>query len=144
MRIVTLIENTGCREDLVQEHGLSLYIETGAVKILFDAGQSGAFADNAQKLGVDLSRVDFMVLSHGHYDHGGGIRRFLEINKTAPVYLSRDAFAPCHNGSRSYIGLDGSLAENPRLVFVDGDLELFPGIMIRSGRDMHIEGVFTS
>ena len=66
MTITVLAENTVCRENLTCEHGLSLYIETGSHKILFDAGQSGAFADNAKKLGIDLSSVDFAVLSHGH------------------------------------------------------------------------------
>ena len=76
MRVVTLIENTTSREDLVCEHGLSLYVQTGNQKILFDTGQSGAFADNAQKLGIDLRRVGFVVLSHGHYDHGAACGGF--------------------------------------------------------------------
>ena len=92
MKITVLTENTACRESLACEHGLSLYIETGCHKILFDAGQSGAFADNAEALGIDLSAVDFAVLSHGHYDHGNGLVRFLEINGTAPIYLRRDTF----------------------------------------------------
>ena len=55
MKIVTLMENTACHPGLTAEHGLSLYIETATHKILFDAGQTGAFADNAEKLGIDLS-----------------------------------------------------------------------------------------
>ncbi len=93
MRIVTLLENSAFREDLSCEHGLSLYIETCGKKILFDAGQSGTFACNAEKLGIDLAGVELAVLSHGHYDHGGGLAEFLKINQTAPVYLHRDAFA---------------------------------------------------
>jgi 7,8-dihydropterin-6-yl-methyl-4-(beta-D-ribofuranosyl)aminobenzene 5'-phosphate synthase len=115
---------------LTCEHGLSLYIETDDTRILFDAGQSDAFADNAIKLGIDLRRVDFAVLSHGHYDHGGGLLRFLDINDTAPIYLSRKAFAPCCNAKRKYIGLDPALRDQDRLRYVDGILELGPGITL--------------
>ena len=94
MKLVTLMENTTGREDLTCEHGLSLYIEACGKKILFDAGQTGAFADNAQKLGVDLKSVDLAILSHGHYDHSGGLMRFLQINDTAKVYVHKDAFNP--------------------------------------------------
>ena len=132
VKVWTLVENTACREDLRAEHGLSLYIETGDHKLLFDAGQSGAFADNAEKLGVDLSRVDMAILSHGHYDHGGGWRRFLEINSAAPVYLNRNAFQPHYNGADKYIGLDPALAESGRLVFVDDELRLGEGIALHS------------
>ena len=55
MKIVTLIENTSNRQDLLPEHGLSLYIETKNHKILFDTGASGSFDNNAKKLGIDLS-----------------------------------------------------------------------------------------
>ena len=130
MRVVTLIENTTSREDLVCEHGLSLYVQTGNQKILFDTGQSGAFADNAQRLGIDLRRVDFVVLSHGHYDHGGGLRRFLEINSTAPIYLHRQAFGDFRHGKDKYIGLDPSLLESGRLIFVDDVLEVGQGVCL--------------
>ena len=88
MKLWTLMENTTCDANLVCEHGLSLYIEANGQRILFDAGQTGAFADNAQNMGVDLSQVDLCILSHGHYDHGGGIKRFLEVNDHAKVYVS--------------------------------------------------------
>lgn len=131
MRVCTLLENTACRTDLTAEHGLSLYIESGPHRILFDAGQSGAFADNAEKLGIDLSKVDLAILSHGHYDHGGGLRRFLEINGHAPVYLSRHAFEPHYNGVGKNIGLDPAL-RGDRLRFVENTLELAPGVMLYS------------
>ena len=115
MRIVTLVENTACREDLAAEHGLSLYIETETHKILFDAGQSAAFSGNAEKLGIDLTGVDTAVLSHGHYDHGGGLQRFLEINKTAPVWMNPHGFEAHYNASGKYIGLAEELKENSRI-----------------------------
>ena len=114
MKIVTLMENTSCLETLTCEHGLSLYLETRGYKILFDAGQSSAFAENAKKLGINLDQVDFVVLSHGHYDHGGGLGKFLECNQTAPVYVSSHAFEP-HYSQNGYIGLDLSLESNQRI-----------------------------
>ena len=136
MKIVTLMENTAGRDGLITEHGLSLYIETTTHKILFDAGQTGAFADNAEKLGIDLSSVDLCILSHGHYDHGGGLERFLELNQTAPICLRRDAFGVHFNGTEKYIGLSETLQNSGRLVFTDDTLEIAPGITLRSGNEL--------
>lgn len=129
MKVVTLMENTTCREDLCFEHGLSLYIETENHKILFDAGQSAAFADNAAKLGVDLRKVDFAVLSHGHYDHGGGLGKFLETNEKAPIYVSSHAFEP-HYSLNGYIGLDTNLRDHSRIRYVAEETALAEGITL--------------
>lgn len=132
MKIWTLIENTTCDDRLVCEHGLSLYIETSRHKILFDMGQSSAFADNAVKLGVDLAAVDIAVLSHGHNDHGGGLAKFLEINQKAPVYLNKYAFEPHYNAVNRYIGLDVSLQSSDRLVFTDDTLKIDEELTLHS------------
>ena len=129
MKVVTLMENTACREHLSFEHGLSLYIETQNHKILFDAGQSGAFADNAEKLGVDLREVDFAVLSHGHYDHSGGLTKFLEMNGKAPVYVSSYAFEP-HYSAKGYIGVDPALKDHARICYVAEEAKLAEGITL--------------
>jgi 7,8-dihydropterin-6-yl-methyl-4-(beta-D-ribofuranosyl)aminobenzene 5'-phosphate synthase len=71
MLIKTLVENTAISKDFGSEHGLSLYIETKKHKILFDVGASGLFLQNAKRLGVNIVDVDFLVISHGHCDHGG-------------------------------------------------------------------------
>ena len=94
MKISVLVENTSSEQEILSEHGLSLYIETEEHKILFDTGQSDDFAENSRSMGIDLSKADMVILSHGHYDHGGGLKRFLEINQTAPVYVSRHALCP--------------------------------------------------
>ena len=86
MKITVLAENTSKKENIGCEHGLSLLIETEKHIILFDMGQSELFAENAEKLGIDLGNVDIAVLSHGHYDHGGGLKKFLELNSKAPVF----------------------------------------------------------
>ena len=129
MKVVTLMENTSCRENVSFEHGLSLYIETENSKILFDAGQSAAFAENAEKLGVDLKAVDFAVLSHGHYDHGGGLKAFLERNAAAPVYVSQYAFEP-HYGANGYIGLDPGLQNSDRIRYVSEKVTPGPGMTL--------------
>ena len=130
MKIYTLIENTSCVDGFAYEHGLSLYIETEKMRILFDSGQSGAFADNAVKLGIDLGKVDVMILSHGHYDHSGGIGRFLELNNTAPVYISSTAFGMHYNAEDRYIGVDEELKNSSRFVFVDDYEEIGKGITL--------------
>ncbi len=127
MKIVTLIENTP-HSGLASEHGLSLYIETERYKILFDTGSSGAFADNAERLGIDLKQVDFVVLSHGHYDHGGGLARFAQINSAAPIYISDQAFAPHYNGVGKYIGLDGEVRNLDNIFPVLGHIRIGEGV----------------
>lgn len=135
MKIRTLMENTACCEGFRSEHGLSLYLEVNGKKILFDAGQSDAFLENAQRLGIDLGEVDFAVLSHGHYDHGGGLAAFLERNEKAPVYVSQYAFGEHYNANDRYIGLDPALQQSGRLVKVSGEKELAEGIRLLSCED---------
>ena len=126
MIIKTLVENISDNPNLTAEHGLSLYIETMRHKILFDTGASQIFAENAGKMGVDLSAVDIAIISHGHYDHGGGIRTFLELNQSAKIYINKNAFQNHYSQSifsqQKYIGLDQGLFPNPRFVFVDKGL----------------------
>ena len=136
MKIVTLLENTACDAGLCAAHGLSLYIETPKHKILFDMGPDARFLDNAKKLGVDLSAVDIAVLSHGHYDHGGGLRAFCEINSQADIFIHTDAFGDFYAVEEGkeprYIGLDPELWElesrivpTSEFVKLDDELTLF-------------------
>lgn len=135
MIIKVLSENTAASEEFGCEHGLSLYVETEKHRLLFDTGASGLFAKNAAKLGVDLAAVDTVIVSHGHYDHGGGLKTFLQQNSQAQVYLHKRAFEPHYsdrpNGIKAYIGLDTGLLPNQRFVFcekhlkIDEELELF-------------------
>lgn len=136
MKVISLIENTSHNPELYAEHGLSLYLETQHHKLLFDTGASGRFADNAHKLGISLAEVDTLILSHGHYDHTGGILRFLEENDHAKVYLSAYAFAPYYHMSdaeRRFIGIRGLTPEHPRLTLVKGDLTLDAELTLFTG-----------
>ena len=83
---------------------------------MFDMGQTDVFVRNAERLGIDLSEADIAVVSHGHYDHGGGLEKFLELNQKAPVYVSRYAFEPHFNAESKYIGIDVKIAVNERLI----------------------------
>ena len=130
VRVTVLCENVQGNDKVRAEHGLSLYIEACGKRILFDMGQSGLFAENASSLGIDLFSVDAAVLSHGHYDHGGGISTFLKLNKTAPIYVHPLAFGEYYSGKEKYIGLDSSLRGCERLIFTDPVTELFEGIML--------------
>ena len=130
MKITCLVENTGGKEGLGIEHGLSLFIETNSHKILFDMGQSGLFEQNAKSLGVELEDVDLAFISHGHYDHGGGLKKFLEINQKAPVYVNRYAFGEHYNGPEKYIGLDQSLYNEDRLIFTGDTVAIEDGITL--------------
>lgn len=130
MKIVTLLENTTCREDLRWEHGLSLYLESQGHRLLFDMGQTDLFAENAQLLEVDLSTVEAAVLSHGHYDHGGGLARFLQINHHAKVYASTHAFEPHYNARNRNIGLNPP--DQSRMVYVEESTTILPGFTLHT------------
>ncbi len=116
MKITVLAENNCFDGSYATEHGLSLFVQTEETTFLFDMGQTDLFVKNAKKLGIDLNTVDFAVLSHGHYDHGGGLEHFLKLNSHAPVYLSKNAFGEYYNGTEKYIGLNQKLQHHSRLI----------------------------
>jgi len=136
MLIKTLVENTSISKDFGNEHGLSLYIETKKHKILFDVGASELFFQNARKLGVNIADVDFLVISHGHYDHGGGLETFLKENTKAEVFLHRLAFEKYYairlSNKLDFIGLDEELKENKRIVFTSDRFFISSGIQVFS------------
>jgi 7,8-dihydropterin-6-yl-methyl-4-(beta-D-ribofuranosyl)aminobenzene 5'-phosphate synthase len=117
MKITVLCENGTVLPSLSCEHGLSLHVQRDHDALLFDMGQSDLFAKNAEILGVDLEEVDAAFLSHGHYDHGGGLDCFLKSNEKAPVYLANEAFGSYYSGSERFIGLDKTLQNEKRLIF---------------------------
>ncbi len=147
MKIICLMDNISHHEELYCQHGLSLYIETNRHKILLDTGANELFAANAQKLGVNLADVDLVFLSHGHYDHAGGISRFLEMNHTAKVYIKQEAFAYyIHEGKdgEEYIGIDNTilgsgdmtmeaLEVHPQIIKVANDLVIDEELSLMTG-----------
>ena len=128
MKVITLFENRTISKEYKYKHGLSLYIETSNHKVLFDTGTDESFAYNARKLGVNLEDIDIAVLSHGHYDHGGGLETFLKHNSKAKIYVGKDAFdshlKKMFGIIKCDIGLKKKLISNNRFVFVDGLMKI--------------------
>lgn len=138
MKVTALVENT-THLGLSVEHGLSLHVAfDDGRNLLFDVGQGRLFADNALQLGVSVADVDVAVISHGHYDHGGGLAEFLQRNNKATVYVHNKAFQPHYSlrdSGLTYIGLDAALKDNPRL-FYCGDTHIIDeGVMLFAGVD---------
>lgn len=137
MQIITLIENTDGGFGCAAEHGLSFYVETAKHKILLDTGASDQFIANAEILGVDLTQVDTVILSHGHYDHTGGVMPFVKINPWAKIYIrdcADEDFYHVEENDIRYIGIDKAIMELEQLVPVkkrislDDEIDLFTNI----------------
>lgn len=138
-KIVALVENTKLSKELFAKHGLCLYIETPKHKILFDLGPDETFAKNAEKLEIDIKAVDTVIISHGHKDHGGGLKTFMKINSKAKIYIRKTAFEPHYIKLLKIpfsVSLDKSLACNDRFIFaddnhiIDDELLLFSNVKI--------------
>lgn len=83
---ITILMDNSAQHGLLDEHGFSAWIETAGRRILFDTGQGPAFADNADKVGIDLRTADTIILSHGHYDHTGGLSLASAKAPAAAIY----------------------------------------------------------
>jgi len=140
LRITVLVENTVYKSGLWAEHGLSLWIEHEGQRILFDTGQTDILIQNALALGIDISSVDAVVLSHGHYDHTGGLAAVLNRSSRVPVYCHSKSLAPKYrmqDGVAKNIGMPSEVKEKllrfeyqERLVYTDGVMDIAPGVTV--------------
>lgn len=139
VRVTVLVENTASGRGLLGEHGLCFWIACGDKHILFDTGQTDVFARNARVLGIDLSRADAIVLSHGHYDHTGGLAKAMQIAPRARVFLHPDALKPKFSrhadGTVHEVGLPQLTEEEIRrrsagLVFTPHPTEIVDGLFV--------------
>ena len=124
MKLSVLMENTARSPEFFREHGLSLFVETENRRILFDMGQTDRFAENAARMHVPLETAELAVLSHGHYDHSDGLRRFFVVNQRAKVYARTTAGGPYFStsqGSPRFIGVHRDIWEGFRDRFVLSD-----------------------
>lgn len=117
------------------EWGLSIHIEHEGKNILLDTGASYKFSENAKKMGIELEKVDFGVLSHAHYDHSNGMDTFFKHNSKAKFFLRESAKENCY-GRRfvfsRYIGIKKGLTEEykNRIEYVSGTAELCKGVYL--------------
>ncbi|MFA7485232.1 MAG: MBL fold metallo-hydrolase, partial [Phycisphaerae bacterium] len=130
VRITILVDNNSTRDDLETEHGLALWIENKDKKILFDTGQSDLLLQNAEKLGVNLAQANTIVLSHGHYDHSGGLTAAAELAPEAAIYAHPDVTKPrysCGTKEPRFVGISESAKktiEERKAIWTEKPLQL--------------------
>jgi 7,8-dihydropterin-6-yl-methyl-4-(beta-D-ribofuranosyl)aminobenzene 5'-phosphate synthase len=128
MKITVVIEDTA-PENLLKEWGLSLHIEYEGKNYLLDTGASSKFLENAEKLNVDISNVDYAVLSHAHDDHSNGMDGFFEVNKTAPFYIREGSAENCYRKEGLEMLYEGIIPGTlnrykDRIVYAGGDYKI--------------------
>ena len=128
-----LSDNRSYDSCLFTEHGLSVLLQTERHKILLDTGASDVFVRNAEQLGIDLSDVGYVFISHGHSDHAGGLRYFLEHNQNAQVIVSPDAMSGkffSKRGNLHSITTEWPEIGEDRLVLIDQTCEILEGLHV--------------
>jgi len=133
MKWTVLSDNRSNDCRLSTEHGLSILLETEQHKILLDTGASDVFIRNAEQLGVDLSDVDYVFISHGHSDHAGGLRHLLEHNQKAQIIVSPDAMSGqffSKRGNLHSITTEWPEIDDDRLILIDQTCEIAEGLHV--------------
>lgn len=134
MKITVVIEDSA-PENLLKEWGLSLHIEFQGKNYLLDTGASSKFLKNAEKLDIDISNVDYAVLSHAHDDHSNGMDAFFEVNKRAPFYIRKGAAENCYRQEGSEMLYEGIIKGTlnrykDRIVYAGGDYKIADNVYL--------------
>ena len=133
VQITTLSENTAGQGELLGEWGLSVLVETEDVMVLLDTGQTFSVIHNAAILGIDLSKIDKIVLSHGHFDHTGGLRQLLRrIGKNVDIIAHPDIW------QAKYARRQGEADRYNGIPFQQDELESLGGVFQLSSQPVHI------
>ena len=123
MKISVLVGNNPVTNESDCGQVMSLHIQTETHNILFDLGKDRLFLDNAVKLGIDISKVDMVVISHGYSDHGRALECLFEENHKAKIYIQKETFSPYYtqlfNKLNYYYGAENGLCDYDRITFVD-------------------------
>ncbi|MBN1277180.1 MAG: MBL fold metallo-hydrolase [Deltaproteobacteria bacterium] len=138
-KVTIVVENRAGENGIVPEHGICLWIETGDSKVIFDTGQGGVLLNNASVLGIPLDKVGHVVLSHGHYDHTGGLKALLPESGNPKVYAHSAAFRPkfaCNlYGQGNSIGMPSSSLKSIQthageVVFTERPTQITEGLFV--------------
>ena len=114
MQITALVENTASGHALLGEHGLACLIEHQGQQILMDSGQGLVLSHNAQRMDLSLENLQAVVLSHGHYDHTGGLEPVLQNNPSATLYAHPDCLLPRYARTVQGTGREVGIPQGPR------------------------------
>ncbi len=137
--VTVLVENSVHERGLKAEHGLAWHIQSGSHQVLFDTGQTDLLIQNGRQLGIALGHLHAIVLSHGHYDHTGGLAAVAAVSSYPPVYLHPAAQEPKFSlqadGTPRSIGLPEAsravLARHPeRIIETRTGTEVVPGLFV--------------
>lgn len=134
MKATVLVDNIR-KDDMRGEWGLSIFIEYQDKRILLDTGASDLFLENADKLGIDIAKTDYAVLSHAHYDHADGMEAFFKRAPDARFYLREGCAENCYSKKTyfyKYIGLPKRILRRyaDRIAYASGDYELCSGVYL--------------
>jgi len=140
IRIRILVEDSSPRfvSGFLAEHGLSYWINIDDKNVLFDAGQGMVIGQNAEQLGIDLSKTDMIVLSHRHWDHTGGLPTVLKMAENPKLFMHPDAIKPMYqdlpDGNLRYVGIPESLTAQlhdlATVIWTEKPTEVTPGLFV--------------
>ncbi len=132
--ITVLVENQPIGRGLLGEHGLAFHVRADGRDVLFDTGQGLTLLHNAHALGVDLSHLAAIVLSHGHYDHTGGLPQVLQHSPAADIYLHPEALRPKFNRDGKDIGTPmealNALRHARKTIATERPTEILPNLFV--------------
>ncbi len=136
IEITVLTDNLCNNAKCIAEHGLSILLEIGNKKILFDTGQTNLLFHNAIQCQKSLNNIDFLILSHSHYDHVGGVKNILDVNPNLKIIVKQDIFKDKWSTSKGYLrriggGLENLLNKYPNeIIFINEKTEIINGVFI--------------